>query len=74
MGPKIEAAIAFVEQSMSDTAWAAIGDLKDAGKILSGEEGTLIKKNVQNGIIWREREPEDTTKPPKLTQDPPKYG
>ena len=74
MGPKIEAAIAFVEQSESDTAWAAIGDLKDANKILSGEEGTLIKKNLKDSVIWRERETEDASKPPKLTQDPPKYG
>jgi carbamate kinase len=78
MGPKIQAAIDFIEKS-PDSAWAAIGDLKDAAKIISNEEGTLIKKHVNgsdHGVIWREREEseEEKKKPPKLTQDPPKYG
>lgn len=54
MGPKIEAAIAFVENSKSPNAWAAIGDLKDAAKIFGNEEGTIIKHDVQGGVVWRE--------------------
>lgn len=74
MGPKIEAAINFVENSTKPNAWAAIGDLRDAAKIMSNEEGTLIKKNVVGNVIWREREPETEQKPPRLSKDPPKYG
>lgn len=75
-GPKIEAAINFVQNSNKPDAWAAIGDLKDAAKILSNEEGTLVKKKVEGNVIWRERGEEESasSKPPKLTQDPPKYG
>lgn len=57
MGPKIEAAITFVENSKSPNAWAAIGDLKDAGKIISNEEGTVIKHEVEGGVVWREKAP-----------------
>ena len=56
MGPKIQAAIDFVMQSNKEDAWAAIGDLRDAGKIFGNEEGTLIKKfSHSNGVVWRER-------------------
>lgn len=77
MGPKIEAAIAFVQNSSDPNAWASIGDLKDAGKMMSNEEGTMIRKSLagKESIVWRERE-EDTEepKPPRLSKDPPKYG
>jgi len=55
MGPKIEAAIKFVAES-GGGAWAAIGDLDDAGKILSGEAGTRISLDAggAEGVKWRE--------------------
>jgi len=75
MGPKIEAAISFVQNNPKREAWAAIGDLKDAAKIFSNEEGTLIKKEVEGEIIWRDaREPKEKRLTPRLSQDPPKYG
>lgn len=76
MGPKIEAAIRFVEQSSKKHAWASIGDLKDAALLMSNEEGTIIREDVEHNIVWHEREEEAETskKPPKLTKDPPKYG
>jgi carbamate kinase len=75
MGPKIEAAVNFVENSKNrQTAYAIIGDLKDAAKMLSNEEGTIIKDDVPSRVVWRERHEEGTPKPPKLTRDPPKYG
>jgi len=78
MGPKIEAAINFVTKSKDPNAWAAIGDLKDAEKIISGEEGTMIKRKLDSGesVVWRERavDPEAANKPPKQSRDPPKYG
>jgi carbamate kinase len=76
MGPKIEAAIRFVEESSNPNAWAAIGDLKDAAKIVSNEEGTLIRRQVKDNIIWRERAIEENAlmPPPRLSKDPPKYG
>jgi carbamate kinase len=77
MGPKIEAAIKFVENSSNKDAWAAIGDLKDAAKIASNEEGTMIRKNVEGNVIWREHlveEAEAASKPPRQSKDPPKYG
>lgn len=56
MGPKIEAAIKFVEESENPNAWAAIGDMKDAAKIMSNEEGTIVRKaGVPTGVVWRER-------------------
>jgi carbamate kinase len=55
MGPKIQAAIDFVHNSKVEGAWAAIGDLKDASKIFSNEEGTLVKEDVEEGVVWRER-------------------
>jgi carbamate kinase len=54
MGPKIQAAIDFVNKSSIPNAWASIGDLKDAGKLISNEEGTIIKHDVEGGVIWRE--------------------
>jgi carbamate kinase len=77
MGPKIEAAIKFVENSTKKNVWAAIGDLKDAAKIANNEEGTLIRKNVEGNVIWREHLDEEAaaaSKPPRQSKDPPKYG
>ena len=72
MGPKIEAAISFVQKRKG--AWAAIGDLKDAAKIVTNEEGTLIKEDIEESVIWRTRDPVADDKPPRLSKDPPKYG
>jgi carbamate kinase len=79
MGPKIEAAINFVQNSPNPNGvWAAIGDLKDAAKILSNEEGTVIRNKIDGdgSVVWREREAsaEEVSKPPRLSKDPPKYG
>jgi carbamate kinase len=77
MGPKIEAAINFVEKSKNPRgAWAVIGDLNDADKLFSNEEGTMIKLDVPGNVVWRERAEEEGApyKPQKLTKDPPKYG
>lgn len=75
MGPKIEAAIQFVENSSNPNAWAAIGDLKDAAKIISNEEGTVVKNDVKGvdgvGVIWRDREVKYERKESKA---PHKYG
>jgi carbamate kinase len=65
MGPKIQAAIDFVQNSAANgnpNAWAAIGDLKDAGKIMSNEEGTMIRldETLTAGVSWR---------PSKMTTD-----
>jgi carbamate kinase len=57
MGPKIEAAIEFVQKSPNPKAWAAIGDLKDVAQILSNNEGTMITKKVEGDIIWRDDKP-----------------
>lgn len=54
MGPKVNALIEFVEQSNKPGVWAAVGDLKDASKIVTGDEGTFIKDKVENGVQWRE--------------------
>lgn len=72
MGPKIQAAIDFVLHSKHDHAWAAVGDLRDAAKLLDNEEGTLIKKDVPmaEGVVWREPKPVKV----KLTKDQAKYG
>mmetsp|Transcript_955 Transcript_955/g.2748 ORF Transcript_955/g.2748 Transcript_955/m.2748 type:complete len:374 (-) Transcript_955:63-1184(-) len=53
MGPKIQAAIDFVQQSKRPGAWAAIGDLKDVADILAGKEGTVVKTDVSEGVLWR---------------------
>jgi carbamate kinase len=87
MGPKIEAAISFVQNSTKPNATAIIGDLKDASKLLSNEEGTMIVRKISHhdadggnttsgnteSVIWREHFI-DETKPPRLSNDPPKYG
>ena len=50
MGPKVEAACEFVEQT---GAKAAIGRLDEAEAILRGEAGTVITRDVAD-IEWRE--------------------
>jgi len=55
MKPKVEAAIDFVENSPKPGAWAALGDLKDASKIVLHQEGTLIKKQVDGNVEWYDR-------------------
>jgi carbamate kinase len=49
MGPKVQAAIEFVEQSGSI---ACIGTLQDATAIMNGEAGTLISKEVTETVWW----------------------
>lgn len=76
MGPKIQAAIDFVTDSVANgkpDAWACIGDLKDAAKILSREEGTLVHENVTapGGVIWREGKHGPKSRP---TKEPHRYG
>jgi carbamate kinase len=70
MGPKIQAAIDFVEGSKKPGVWAAIGDLKDAAAIVKGLEGTIVKEDVKEGVKWREGKlgPKQ-----KLTKDPPPF-
>ena len=53
MGPKVQALIDFVERSNKPGVWAAVGDLKDCAKIVAGEEGTFIRRDVKNGVTWR---------------------
>lgn len=77
MGPKVEAAISFVQKSKKLDVWAAIGDLKDAAKIITNEEGTMVKKTLggdENTVIWRAPKEDQANKPPRLSKDPPKYG
>lgn len=75
MGPKIQAAIDFVHNSKDPKkVYAAIGDLKDAAKILSNEEGTIIKEDVPESVVWRKKDLEAGFKPPKQSKDPPKYA
>ena len=71
MGPKIQAAIDFVQNSKNPNAWAAIGDLKDAAKILDGLEGTLVKDDVPTGVVWREGKTGPQTK--RESKDPPPF-
>jgi carbamate kinase len=68
MGPKVQAAIDFVEGSKKPGVWAAIGDLKDAAAIVAGTEGTYIKEDVKEGVVWRAGR---TGPPKKESQDPP---
>jgi carbamate kinase len=49
MGPKVQAAIEFVEQS---GGLACIGTLEDATAIINGEAGTLISKEVSKTVWW----------------------
>lgn len=75
MGPKIEAAINFVHNSKDPKkVWAAIGDLKDAAKILTNEEGTIIKEEVKDSVMWHVRPEPTEFKPPRQSKDPAKYG
>jgi len=55
-------------------AWAAIGDLKDAAKILTGAEGTLVTKDVATpgGVVWREGRAGPATRTPTKTAH--RYG
>ena len=50
MGPKVQAAIEFVERSGGS---AGIGTLEDATAILNGEAGTLISKEVTETVWWK---------------------
>lgn len=74
MGPKIEAALSFVEQSPKPDAWAALGDMKDAHEIFGNTEGTIIKKEVPGDIIWhepnRKREARGQKKPSRVPRHP----
>mmetsp|Transcript_75765 Transcript_75765/g.200986 ORF Transcript_75765/g.200986 Transcript_75765/m.200986 type:complete len:387 (-) Transcript_75765:57-1217(-) len=74
MGPKIEAAVSFVEQSPKPDAWAALGDLKDAQEMFGNTEGTMIKKEVPGDVVWhepnRKREARGTQKPSRVPRDP----
>jgi carbamate kinase len=49
MGPKVEAACEFVEQTGS---LAGIGQLKDAQEILSGHSGTVITQDATDTLWW----------------------
>ena len=71
MGPKVNAAIDFVENSKKSGVWAAIGDLKDAAAIVEGKEGTYVKNEVKEGVIWRAGK---TGPPKKESKDPPLRG
>ena len=73
MGPKIQAAIDFVHNSKKDGVWAAIGDLKDAAKIFTNEEGTVVRDDVEEGVVWREKKHVGDSKP-KLSKEPHKSG
>ena len=50
MGPKIQAALNFVQRSARSDVYAAIGDLRDTQHILSNAAGTFIRKNVEGGV------------------------
>lgn len=67
MGPKVQAAIRFVERSTKPGAFAAIGDLSDASDILSKKAGTLILKEVEGGVIWRQKSQEEENMRSKLS-------
>lgn len=49
MGPKVEAAIEFVEQT---GGVAAIGALKDAQMLLQGNAGTVISRDSAKIVWW----------------------
>ena len=74
MGPKIQAAIDFVTNSKRPGAWAAIGDIKDAGKMFSNEEGTMVKEDVEEGVVWRESTASAAVDKPKQSKDQHKSG
>ena len=80
MGPKIQAAIDFVQKSAGEGrtgAWASIGDLRDASKLVSNEEGTIIRNDdtLKDGVIWRipRKETGDLSKK-KESKEPHKSG
>ena len=50
MGPKISAAISFVEGSVKPNAWAIIGDLNDAAELMSGAKGTKVCRDVPDDV------------------------
>jgi len=60
MGPKVEAAIDFVENSKNPNAWAALGDLNDAADIVAKKAGTFIRREVQGDVVWYNRGGEKT--------------
>ena len=70
MGPKVQALIDFVKGSSKKDCWAAVGDLKDAAKIVTGEEGTFVKLDVEGGVRWREGK---SGPPRKESRDPPPF-
>jgi len=72
MGPKIQAAIDFVDSSPSPDAWAGIGDLKDAHQIFDNKEGTIIRKDVAGDVVWHEESAGRTarSKPPRVPSTP----
>jgi carbamate kinase len=80
MGPKIQAAIDFVQKSVAagrPHAWAAIGDLRDAAKIVTFEEGTVIRddESLKDGVIWRpKKETPGTEVVRKESKEPHKSG
>lgn len=79
MGPKIQAAIDFVQKSVAagrTNAWAAIGDLRDASKIISNEEGTIIREDssISTGVVWREKIEDNDNSPKPESQKPHKSG
>ena len=76
MGPKVTAAIDFVVNSKKPGVWAAIGDLKDASKIFSNEEGTLVTADVKGeGVVWREaKAAAAAASTPKQSKEPHKSG
>ena len=76
MGPKIQAAIDFVTSPKAKPGtWAAIGDLKDAAKILKGEEGTFVTEaevvHDKGGVVWRAGKTGPAKRP---TKEAHKYG
>eukprot|EP00804_Cyclotella_cryptica_P014495 CCRYP_004810-RA/>CCRYP_004810-RA protein AED:0.12 eAED:0.12 QI:169/1/1/1/1/1/4/291/362 len=74
MGPKIQAAIDFVSNSKKKGVWAAIGDLKDAAKIFNNEEGTVVREDVEEGVVWREKKSSASSGPSKQSKEPHKSG
>jgi len=49
MGPKVQAAVEFAEQT---GGLGCIGTLKDATAIINGEAGTLISQEVTETVYW----------------------
>jgi carbamate kinase len=70
MGPKVKALIDFVKGSKKENVWAAVGDLRDAAKIVAGDEGTFIRNTVKDGVQWR---PGKTGPPRKESKSPPPF-